>query len=347
MSGAAQPCVVRILWTLSLSNGSPVGYSVSARNGAYGPLAAWNTTIQSATPAGPPIATTAPLATVISDTVIGLNWAGGFDNNGRVISEYSAAIYTGAVPTCAPDGTVNDNGATVVATGTSTSTTFSGLTPEAEYTLIVFAYNGQGCSGSQTVIARTPPPVIVNLAVSGPTANGSVFDFVLEGIDLGGGLVTSGYSVYYRLNGGTEYGPIAIGDFLAAEPLQFGQTVSVEARACGDYGGQLLCQNALSSAVVLGVPVDPRLVEPLTFTQDDPDDPQNDGTFAWLGFPSGSYEQVEFACGTSPGGPFAPAGADLTCHVFANPAETPFLTIRVTANGGQTYDITYNGFDYD
>ena len=152
------------------------------------------------------------------------------------------------------------------------------------------------------MIARTPPSVVVDLSVSGPSANGSVFDFVLQGIDLGGGsMVSSGYSVYYRLNGGTEYGPVSIPGFLAAEPLQFGQSVSVELRACRDYGGQLVCQPTMSSAFPLGVPVDPQVIGPLTFTQDDSGDPQNDGTFAWLGFPSGSYELVEYACGTAPG----------------------------------------------
>ena len=332
----------------SLANGTLVTYSVSARNDAYGPLASWNTTSQQATPAGPPLPADAPVATSTSDTSIALDWSSSFSANGRAISDYTAAIYTGAAPSCAPDGTVTANGATLVSAGTGTSTTFTSLSPEAEYTLVVFAYNGQGCGQSQAVIARTPPPVIVDLAVSGPSANGSVFDFVLEGIDVGAGMVSSGYSVYYRLNGGTEYGPVSIPGFLAAEPLQFGQSVSVELRACRDYGGQLVCQPTMSSAFPLGVPVDPQVVGPLTFTQDDADDPQNDGTFAWLGFPSGSYELVEFACGTAPGdGTFAVAASDLTCHLNANPPETPWLTIRVTANGGQTYTISYNGFDYD
>ncbi|MFM9876437.1 MAG: Ig-like domain-containing protein [Rhodoglobus sp.] len=330
----------------SLTNGTLVTYSVSARNDAYGPLAAWNTTSQQGTPAGPPLAIAAPVATSTSDTSIGLDWSASFSANGRAISDYTAAIYTGAAPSCSGDGTVTDNGATLYAAGTSTSRIFTGLSPEVEYTLVVFAYNGQGCTQSQAVIARTPPPVVVDLSVSGPSANGSVFDFALDGIDVGGGLVSSGYSVYYRLNGGTEYGPISLPDFLAAEPLQFGQPVSAEVRACRDYSGQLVCQPTMSTAFPLGVPVDPRVIGPLTFTQDDPADPRNDGAFAWLGFPSGSYELVEFACGTAPGdGIFSAAGGDLTCHVDATPSQTPWLTIRVTANGGQTYTISYNGLE--
>lgn len=329
----------------SLTNGSLVTYTVSARNDAFAPLAVWNTTSQQATPAGPPLAVAAPTAIAQSDTSIAVDWSVAFDSNGKAISDYTAAIYTSTAPTCSVDGTVSANGATLFSAGAGTSTTFAGLAPEAEYTVMVFAYNGQGCTASQPVLASTPPAVIVNIAASGPSANGDVFDFVLEGIDLGSGMLSSGYTVYYRLNGGTEYGPVAFTGFLQAESLQYGQPVSVEARACRDVGGQPVCQSVMSAPIALGVPVDPRLAGPVTFTQTDPDDPFNDGTFSWLGFPTGSYELVEYACGTnlSPG-TFVAAGSDLSCAVAANPAETPQLTVRVTANLNQTYTTTYYGF---
>ncbi len=343
----ATPVCTRDIVDPSLANGSPVSYSVSARNDAYAPLASWKATIQQGTPAGPPIAIAAPSATAASDTSIALDFSATFSNNGKAISAYTAALYTGAVPSCAPDGTISAAGATIVNTGTATSTVFGGLSPEVEYTLLVFAFNGQGCTASQSVIARTPPPVISAIGVSGPTQNGSVYDFVLTGVNFGSGMIGSGYSVYYRLNGGTEYGPVPIGGFLQAEPLQYGQPVSVQARACRDYSGQLVCQPVLSAAVALGVPVNPQVAGPLTFTPDGSPLLWNSGTFAWLGFPTGSYEAVEYACGTAPGGPWIPADTTLSCHVDANPAQTPYLTIRVTANGGQKYTITYNGFDYD
>ncbi|MDP3209080.1 MAG: hypothetical protein Q8M65_08015, partial [Rhodoglobus sp.] len=331
----------------SLTNGSPVTYSVSARNDAYGPLAAWNSTSQQGTPAGPPIAVAAPAATATSDRSISLDWTSTFSDNGKAISAYTAALYTGAVPTCAANGSVNPRGATIVNAGTGTSTLFGGLSPEVEYTLLVFAYNGQGCTASQSVVARTPPPVITALGLSGPVQNGAVFDFVLTGVDFGSGMNGSGYSVYYRLNGGTEYGPVPIGGFLQAEPLQYGQVVSVQARACRDYSGQLVCQGIQSASFALGVPVNPQVTGPLTYTPDGTLPAWNSGTFAWLGFPTGSYELVEFACGIAPGGTFVTAGSTMNCHVDASPGQTPYLTIRVTANGGQTYTITYNGFDYD
>lgn len=331
----------------SLTNGSLVTFTVSARNDSYGPLTTWNSSSSQGTPAGPPIVVAPPLATALSDTAIQLDWNGVFTDNGRAISQFTAAAYTGAVPACAADGTIAANGATLQGTGTGTSTQFSGLAPNASYSLIVFAFNGQGCAQSAAVVAHTPPAVITDVTFAGPIANGDVFDFQYTGGSMGVDALTSDFLIYYRLNGGTEYGPISIGALFQAEPLQYGQSVSVEARACRDYSGQLVCQQAMSAPFLLGMPVDPRVQGPLTFTQTDAEDPQNDGTFTWLGWPSGGYEAVEYACGTSPGGTFSPAGADLTCTVSAGPPDTPYLTIRVTANGGTTYDITYNGFDYD
>ncbi len=333
----------------SIANGSLVTYSVSARNDAYGPLAGWNATSQQATPAGPPIATSPPVATAVDATEIGLNWTGSFNSNGRPITEYTAAAFSSTAPTCSAAGTVTANGATLDATGTGTTTSFSGLSPNTEYTFIVFAFNGQGCSESASVIAHTPPTVITALTTSGPSANGEYFDFTITGGAMGADSLTSDFTIIYRLSGGTvqgsEYGPIALGDFLTADGTQYAQSISVEARACRNYGAGPVCQATWSAPFALGMPVDAH-VSGLVFTQDDPDDPQNDGTFSWLGWPVG-YEAVEFACGTSPGGPFVAAGADLTCHVDAGPPETPYLTIRVTANGGQTYDLTLNAFDFD
>lgn len=335
----------------SIANGVPVTYSVSARNDAYGPLASWNSSSGQATPAGPPIATASPSASALGDTSISLDWAGTFDSNGRPVSEYTAAAYTGAPPTCAADGSVTANGATVISAGTATSATFSGLNPNAEYQFVVLAFNGQGCTVGPSVVARTAPSVITALTVVGPSPNGSAFDFVVTGGSMGGTALTSDFTVIYRLSGGSvqgnERGPVSLGSFLTASGTQYGQTVSVEARACRTWDSTPVCQSTWSAPFPLGVPVDPRLLTDPTFTQLDPDDPRNDGTFGWLGLPTGDYEAISVGCATAPGGPFVPATDPGTCAVTANPAETPFLTIRVTANGGQSYDITYNGFDYD
>src|SRR5690606_18390752 len=89
----------------SLANGVAVSYTVSARNGAYTALSVWNTSEpQAGVPAGPPIAVSSPLATATTDSSISVDWGGVFNNNGREISAYWAASYTGGAPTCSPDG---------------------------------------------------------------------------------------------------------------------------------------------------------------------------------------------------------------------------------------------------
>ena len=46
--------------------------------------------------------------------------------------EYTAAAYTGSAPTCAADGSISANGAAISATGTGTSTSFGGLSPDGD-----------------------------------------------------------------------------------------------------------------------------------------------------------------------------------------------------------------------
>ena len=332
----------------SLTNGVAATYTVSARNDAYAPLAAWNASSGQGTPAGPPLVVQAPLATAVSDTEIQLTWAASFSDNGRPITDYHAAAYTAEPPTCASDGTITTNGATVQSTGTGTSASFAGLSANGQYSFMVFAVNSQGCTGTSPVVAFTKPGVVTALSADPPSANGEVYDFTLASAAMGATPLTSDFVLYYRLNGGTERGPVSLGGFLAAEPLQYGTTVSVTVRACNVLSGQELCQDTESAPFVLGVPVDPRATG-IAFVQDDADDPQNSGTFTFTGWPSGTYEAVLVACATSPGeGTFVPiVGPAPSCHVDANPAQTPYLTIRVIANGGRAYDASYSGFDYD
>lgn len=324
----------------SFDNGVAVTYTVSARNAALTALSVWNTSEPaSGVPAGPPIPVASPSATVQSDTSVAFSWSGVFSDNGRAISAYTAAAYTGAAPTCAADGSITSNGAAIASAGTGTSTVFSGLSANATYTLVVFAYNGQGCTASSTVVAHTPPPVITNLAVAGPSANGDVYDFVFTGGNAGGTTLGSADSIYYRLNGGTEYGPVSLNGFLAADNTQFGQSVSITARACRTYDGVPVCQTVASNAQSLGVPVDPRL-SGLSFTNDNNALSPASGTFFWLGLPTGSgYTSLEYTCGAAPGGVFSPAAGVSQCHADGAAGDV-YLTIRVGANG-TFYDITY------
>jgi large repetitive protein len=333
----------------SLDNGAAVSYTVSPRNAALTALSVWNTSQpRSDVPAGPPVVIAAPLATMTGDASVRLDWPGIFRDNGRPISDYRAAAYTGAAPTCAADGTLTANGATVLDVGTATSAQFSGLRANATYSLLVFASNGQGCTASSAVVAHTAPGVITAIDPgTGPVANGDVFDFQLLGGSIGAEPLTSDYSIIYRLIGpavpATESGRVALGSFLTTDGQQYGQDIAVQVRACRSWGAAPLCQSAWSASFALGTPVDPRVTGQLTFVRDD-ELISNSGTFRWDGLPTG-YDLVEYGCGAPPG-EFLPAGAETTCHADASVGQDPQLIIRVSANG-KTYEKKYNGSDYD
>ena len=341
---SAGTCTTDVV-SASLSNGVGVEYRVSPRNDAFAPLSVWNTSQpQVGVPAGPPLVLAPPVAVAVSDAELHADWAGAFDANGRPITEYRAVLYTGAAPSCAAP---EPAGATVISTA-GTSASFGGLAPNTTYSLLVLATNLQGCTAGSSVVARTPPGVITALTAAGPVANGAVWDYQLTGGAIGGEPLGPDYTIYYRINGGAEYGPVPVGALLTADGAQYGQPLSVTARACLAHESGLACQAQWSAPFGFGTPVDPRIGQ-LTFT---PDGGLLDssGTFSWLVWPAGAYEDVQFACGTSPGaGSFTSAdtSAPGSCHATAGLLQQAWLTIRVIANGGQSYDISYNGSDYD
>ena len=326
----------------ALDNGVAVSFTISPRNAAYTALSVWNTSEpRSDVPAGPPIATSSPAATVTSDTTIQLDWAGIFADNGRPISQYTAVAYTGGAPSCSPSGDVSADGS-VIAAGGGTSATFSGLSANGTYSLVVFAFNGQGCSASPAVIARTPPGVVTEITKSGPSPSGDgLWDYALTGGAMGSTTLSSEYTVYYRLIGqgvpATEYGPVPIGSFLTADRQQYGNEVSVQVRACRSYDAAPLCQSNWSDSFFVGTAVNAN-VTGLTFTPTG-ELLNHNGRFSWLGWPP--HSQVEYACGPNPG-TFAPAGPDLFCDATASLFERASLTIRVTV-GGTPYEFTYYG----
>lgn len=332
----------------SLSNGVAVQYRVSARNDAYTALSSWTSATGSGTPAGSPIAVAAPLATLSGATTIDVSWAAAFSANGRPITGYTVSAYTsGTIPTCTDPSA---GGAQTISTP-ATSAQFSALAPNGSYSFIVFATNSQGCGASGSVVAHTPPAVITSLSFAGPVSNGDTWDVAISGGAMGADALTSDYTVIYRLSGGTvtggERGPIAIGGLLTADGTQYGQNLTVEARACRTYGSVAACQSTWSAPFALGaVPVDPR-ASGLSFVSDSNGLNQN-GTFTWLGLPTGGYQSVQVACGGAPGaGTFVDAGTAVDCHASVLPTQQPWFTVLVTANGGQSYQISYNGLDYD
>lgn len=339
----------KVVTDASLSNGVAVEFRVSARNDAYTALSAWNSSTGSGTPAGAPIAVASPLATLTGATTIDVSWPGAFSPNGRPITDYTVSAFTGGtVPSCANPS----SGAVQTISTAGTSAQFSSLSPNGSYSFIVFATNSQGCGASSAVVAHTPPAVITSLNFSGPSANGEAYDIAITGGAMGADALTGDYTILYRLSGGTvtggERGPITLGGLLTADGTQYGQSMTVEARACRSYNSVAVCQSDWSAPIALpAVPVDPR-ASGVHFVSDN-NSLNQDGTFTWLGLPSGSYQSVQVACGGSPGaGTFVDASSTVDCHASVAPLiDQPWFTVLVTANGGQTYQISYNGYDYD
>jgi hypothetical protein len=143
----------------SIANGSAVGFTVSARNSAPNSLATWNEASGVGVPAGPPIAVGAPTASgsLTDGTTASIAWDGAFADNGASIGAYYVAIFTGSAPSCTVSGVDQGNPSvnpppagqyTHHVGGGTSSTSFGGLTPNQTYSMIVYAYNGQGCTAS-------------------------------------------------------------------------------------------------------------------------------------------------------------------------------------------------------
>lgn len=330
-----------------LVNGQTVAVSVSARNSANPSLAAWNSSASAGTPAGAPaLSGTAPTA-VVTDSTVTLSWPGVFTANGSQIIDFTAVAYTGATPTCSLP---NPSGSTVQDAGTATTVSISGLTSDSRYSLVVLATNGVGCTPSSPVSGQTSPGVVTKIESSGPNKNGSVYDFSLSGAFIGESRLTADYSYYYRLVGttvrGTQYGPISTGALLTAEGTQYGQSISVQVRACRPSSGSgAVCQANWSAAFALGVPVDPR-VDPVHFSSAGHANDQS-GVFTWTRWPTapdGNYTLVQFACGPEATPVFILANTSQpgSCSSQVPAGQQSVLTIRVVANNGHNYDIRYD-----
>ncbi len=167
---------------------------------------------------------------------------------------------------------------------------------------------------------------------------------MITGGTLGGAPLTADYSIIYQLSGGSvqggERGPVALGAPLTADGTQYGQRISVQARACRTWNSVAVCQPDLSAAFDTRlVPVDPT-ISSLTFTPASTVPGVGDGAFDWLGWPSGvGYQRIRYTCDGQPG--FVTADTSQPGHCDATGPAPVTLTIRVIANGGRTYDITY------
>jgi hypothetical protein len=351
----------------SIDDGSNIGYSVSGRNSAFSALANWNKASGTGHPAGPPVISSAPNVSVDDDNgaSASLDWSSAFDNNGRAISNYYAAIFSpGSVPpTCGESGAVPGSpvvpaqSSTFQYLGTGTSTTFTGLTANDHYDFVVYAFNGMGCTASETVtgIPRMRPGVVTSIDSDGPSADGShTWDFTLNDFTIGSGS-TDVDSFEYQLSGGSvdggTYGPDDLGSSLVtSNNSQYGQNISVQVKACRKYPEVTLCSATWSASFHLGVPVDNSALGGLSFAHDPFGtilDPPVNGTWTWSSSPAGAYDSISYSCGSdthtmSPGD----GGSCATTQTNSVTQDFPPLTITINVNGN-TYVRTYNWSDYD
>ena len=319
-----------------LSNGQTVTVTVSPRNGSFSGLTNWNSASGSGIPAGAPLVVATPSASV-SDNTITVNWGGVFAGNGRDISSYTVVAYTGGTPTCQ---NTQPGGAQAQTVGLATSATFSGLSSEQRYAIVVFARNEIGCTASSPIAARIAPGVITGASFGGPDRHGLVWDDVLTGASIGGSALNGDYAIYYTLNGGGTEARVSLGGFI--DGATYGTAGnSVQLRACRTFDGGTLCQPRWSDPIAMTpVPVDPR-TGGVSFERDgvllD-----GSGTFTWLSRPSGpNYEAVQYSCDASVGFQAMPETGG-SCKTGAALPGSAELRVRVTANGGKTYDLTYD-----
>ncbi|UYN83968.1 MAG: tandem-95 repeat protein [Microcella sp.] len=338
----------------ALSNGTSYTVTVSARNDSFDPLTNWNSATTTGVPAGAPLIISTPTAvgstaeTGSSENSVSVGWEGAFANNGRSIQAYYVWIGSGgSPPACTVSGV--EAGAPVHSqpSGTSsypsstTSAVFGGLAVNTTYRVVVYAFNGQGCTASAEVTAtpRPRPTVVTAITTTAAEPNGAGrWDFRLTGVTTAGGDAVD--LVQYQLRDAATSSPIGDASGVAAMPraltagtAHYARDLVVEVRGCRQYE-QLLC-GGWSAPFVLGVAV---LIDPtVTITNLGTIPSDRSVEIAWSAIDQGAYSSVTYLCtgGTVDGDP-----AVSPCIITASPPDDPRLVVTV-AVGSSTYTREY------
>jgi hypothetical protein len=238
-------------------------------------------------------------------------------------------------PTHAPPSGVTEFDAS------TTSTVVEGLAVDTTYRVVVFAYNGQGCTASVEVVAtpRPRPTAVTAITVSGPEPiDPGRWDFRLTGVSTAGG--DSVDLVQYQLVDagsltpiGDVSGPTPLPAFLTADAQHYGRDLLVEVRGCRQYE-ELLC-GSWSPAIPLGIAV--RIDPSVTITETGgPPDPRI-VDITWVPMDAGAYSSVSYEC---TGGVVAAVPSISPCSISATPLDDPRLVVTVTV-GSLTYTREY------
>jgi hypothetical protein len=327
----------------TISNGTAVSFSVSARNSAPNSLATWNEADGSDIPAGAPLVAGSPTASgsTTDGTTASVAWAGAFATNGATITDYWVAIYTGSAPSCTVSGVDVGNphldppsGARHLDGGT-TSTDFSGLSANQTYSITVYAYNGQGCTPSPQVqvTPRAAPGTVTGITLSGPVPSGDgTWDYRIDAFMIASGSTDADSFLYQYTTGaeGSVHGPIKPGtnDLLTNDGSQYGHSVSVAVKACKQYPEGTLCSQDWSAPFTLGTPVNNSVPGALTATASGP----VSGDWSWGSSPTGDYDSMQYSCDKGRTWTDIAFGAAGACHATGVPSNAD-LQFRIQADG--------------
>ena len=328
----------------TIANGSVVSFSVSARNSAPNSLATWNEADGSGIPAGAPIVAGSPTASgsTTDGTTASVAWAGAFATNGATITDYYVALYTGSAPSCSVSGVdVGDphlnppSGAQHFGGGT-TSTDFSGLSPNQTYSITVYAYNGQGCTASPEVqvTPRATPGTVTGVTLTGPVASGDgTWDYRIDGFTIASGSTDADKFEYEYTTGaeGSVHAPVSPGTngiLTTTDGSQYGHVVGVAIKACKAYPEGTLCSANWSSEFTLGTPVNNTVPGALTATPTGP----ASGDWSWGSSPTGAYDSMQYSCDAGATWTDIAFGAPGTCSVVG-PFSKADLLFRIQADG--------------
>jgi hypothetical protein len=227
--------------------------------------------------------------------------------------------------------------------GTST-TSFSGLTPNTTYTVYVYAWNHQGCTAvsSNQVTPRATPGTVTNASAGAPSPNGEGFwDAPLVSPS-----ATQGTFYKFRIvvggGAGQEQRIVANGSQFLSDPTAYGRTgVGFQLKQCDiwqEYPDGL-CSASWSTTFPMQEPIANTQLGSLKAVSGGL---LGGGTWSWGSIPTGSYTAMDYRCAN--GGQWATLVENGSCT--APGIGTPALQVRITANGGQTYVRSYDAGDY-
>ncbi|MCX7521190.1 Ig-like domain-containing protein [Microbacterium sp. STN6] len=325
----------------NLTNGTQYTVSVASRNAFYG-ATNWNQATATGVPAGPPqrIGNLTAAQPSYGSTSVNVNWPGVFDGNGRGITKYAVAAYSGGSgPTCRSNGTILANGATVHdgLPASTTADTFSGLSADTPYSFVAFAYNGQGCTASNVAMVSphvTPGPITAfNTHRQPDSSSQTTFDFILDSVTPA---CSPTMPCEYRVDGAnssTAWQAISVGGTISAGTGNYGQPITVHLRRVAVYDDGAVRLPSDEFAKVIGTPVDTK-VGGLHF---------ENGDFSWTQAPA-SYTSVQYSCDAGVTKTSMPAAGAATNCVSG------LLTVYVQMNdsgGSNLYTKTYRSTDYD